>query len=271
MSSEISIEVTDFCREHWVPSTESPDAHMRLYTKLGSQGWLTADWPIEFGGQDWNRQQQLEFAITLSSFRCPAPPDSLTLGAPLLMNRTDLDEQENILLQISTHPHDWKLIPDHEADSLVLSGPDTEVMLVNPGHAAETISEHGSPLWLLYEWLLGLEHIQTMAEHWQEELTKDVSEMLVELDAARALFLRSSAITDRQLCIKAGLSRPQVFSTLFQMLGYYALLEPNPALSANEPVPFPQERFHLAQLRQLIDRNDMLQMDQLYEEISANE
>lgn len=46
------------------------------------------------------------------------------------------------------------------------------------------------------------------------------------------------------LCERAGF-------LLFEALGYYALLQPDPALTGNEPLPYAEERALLATLRQL--------------------
>ena len=147
----------------------------------------------------------------------------------------------------------------------------TEHIIAEAGTATELISLHGSPLWQLYEWMVGLAHIQNMARHWDEELTDEITEMQVSLDAAVASFLMGSALSDSQLRLNASQTRLDIFSTLFQSLGYYALLDPDPELSANEPVPFRRERYYLGQLRRMIVRNEMLQLDKLYERALSND
>lgn len=264
MTTPIHTQVESFCRDLGISKRDFPIDHEKYFQALSDQGWLAADWPRNDGGPDWDRETRLEFIRTLAGFLCPVPPDSVTVAAPLLLALPMDDSRRQLLTDIRQAPGMYKLTLN-DSDALVMSGPGGEIMLAEPGHATQQISRHGSGLWQLYEWMVGIEHIRYMAQHWDEPVTDEISEMQVEVDAAAATFLRDSELGDLQLQLHASQARLPVFSALFQSLGYYALLDPDPLLSANEPVPFREQRYHLGQLRQLIARNEMLQMDQLYE------
>ncbi|MBO6656241.1 MAG: acyl-CoA dehydrogenase family protein [Pseudomonadales bacterium] len=251
-------------------STETSD-HARIFQALGERGWLAADWPHEAGGLEWDRETQLSFLTALARFGCPVPPDVITVVAPILLSADKSEERQRLLSEFANGTSKFEVLLDPIEDSLVIRDNTTEHIIAEAGTATELISLHGSPLWQLYEWMAGLVHIQNMARHWDEELTDEMTEMQVSLDAAVASFLMGSALSDSQLRLNASQTRLDIFSTLFQSLGYYALLDPDPELSANEPVPFRRERYHLGQLRRMIARNEMLQLDKLYERALSND
>ena len=265
MTTTIREQVEAFCRELGITGQTFPVDHERYFEALGEQGWLAADWPRDAGGPGWDRGIQLEFARTLADYRCPVPPDSVTVAAPLLLALPAGDSRRDLLREITQNPTAYEVKLDRETDALFIAGSGCDLDLAPPGEATELVSRHGSALWQLYEWMVGVEHILYMAKYRAEPVSDETSVMQVDLDAAVATFLRGSDIPDLQLQLNASQARLAVFSALFQSLGYYALLDPNPVLSANEPVPFREQRHHLAQLRRLIARNEMLQMDRLYE------
>jgi len=265
LTATIRKEVEAFCRELGITRQAFPVDHEGYFQALGEKGWLAADWPRDAGGPGWNRETQLEFARALAGYHCPAPPDSVTVAAPLLLALPADDSRRELLDKIAQNPTNYELKLDADTDALLITGTGADLALTAPGEATELVSRHGCTLWQLYEWMVGVEHILFMAQYWEEPVSDEISEMQVDLDAAIATFLRDSELPDLQLQLNASQARLPVFSALFQSLGYYALLDPDPVLSANEPVPFREQRHHLGQLRRLIARNEMLQMDQLFE------
>ena len=259
----ITQESDAFCREHWQGD------HERFFSAMADRRWFAADWPVALGGTGWTRQQQLDFAGTLARHRCPMPPESVTLAAPLLIEKNDIHDRSDLLTAISAQPLNWLPHYDSENDALYLSNNNLRVTLALPGTADRWLAQCFSPLWQLYEWMLGLSHVNEITACRGEPVTDAITEMRVQLDAVTALFLKGSTLADRQLNLETARSRLPVFGALFQAIGYYALLDPDPQLSSNEPIPFREERHHLDQLRRLMTRNEILQMDLLYQEISG--
>ena len=68
-----------FVTSHW------PSGEAQWFRNLARSGWVGADWPLEFGGTGWARQEQLHLVTTLSEYRCPLMPDSVNVIAPMLL------------------------------------------------------------------------------------------------------------------------------------------------------------------------------------------
>ena len=265
MNSGFTDRVNAFCREHW-------QGDRRVFFKaMADRQWFAADWPVELGGTGWDRQRQLDFADALARHQCPMPPESVTIAAPLLIARHDIKGRPELLAAISADPCNWLPCHDSKEDALYLSGNGMRVTLALPGTADRWLALCASPLWQVYEWMLGLSHAGALAACRKESETDEITALRVRLDATIALFLNNSMLADRQVSLQATQSRLPVFGALFRALGYYALLDPDPQLTANEPLPFNEERHHLRQLRRMISRDERLQMDLLYREISGDE
>lgn len=265
MSALLHDRVDEVCRRFW---QQDP---IRFYEAIRDEGWFRIDWPEDLGGPAWNRQEQLAFLTKLAEHRCPLPPESITVAMPLIVALAGEDKRST-LQTIEREPWNWQVQPDKDADALFLvSEGHASTTLVEPGQAMVALTHYSSLIWQLYEWMLGLAHIEALAAYWQDDLSKEILELQVELDAGIALFLRNTSLADRQVRLKSSQSRLTLFSTLFQVMGYYALLDPAPELTGNEPVPFPEERRYLAQLRMMIARNETLQLDQIYQELNTDE
>ena len=86
-----------------------------------------------------------------------------------------------------------------------------------------------------------------------------------------AFFLQKTIKADRQIGLRVNRGRYDLYGSLFQSLGYYALLSPESRLGSNEPLPFSAEREYLQALRKQLNRDNMIQQDQLYKEYLHNE
>lgn len=74
-------------------------------------------------------------------------------------------------------------------------------------------------------------------------------------------------MADLQIAIATNKAELLCYQLLFQSLGYYALLDPDPVLSSNEQVPFHDERVHLKEMSMRLGRSEMFQQDLLFEKM----
>lgn len=269
------METTDIFREfvtrHW-PSDEA-----QWFRNLAGSGWIGADWPLEFGGTGWTRQEQVNFVKALSEYRCPVMPDSVNVIAPMLLAYGSMEQKEYFLPRIHESPEAYtfqtqdKIGPgcllDHDSGSLYLiSDGGSATPFGAGGEATAILAASYSPLWLLYEKLLGLAHLQTMSEYWKEETSTELAGIEIETSALTAFFLQKTDKTDRQIGLRVNRDRYDLYASLFQSLGYYALLSPDSTLVSNEPLPFSAERVYLQAVRKQVARDTMIQQDLIYTE-----
>ncbi len=246
--------------------------------KLAARGGVGIDWPRSLGGPGWSRQQQLRFIDTLSEHGCPLYPAAITDIAPLLISLGSPAQQQALLPSIKEKPGDWRFVigdedepgqicrlDEGDAPGLYICGE----TLGLPGHGHRHLALCASPLLMLHELKTSLHHIKTMAVHWQDAPDTGTSELEIRTRSLEGLYLRHNESADRQIVLLAHQLRLPCFSRLFASLGYQALLDPEPNLTGNEPLPFAAERRHLANLLAQTDRDEMFLQDQLYSEYLA--
>lgn len=282
-------QFTRFVRKHWDGNEQ------RWFQALADQGWTAIDWPVALGGTGWSRSDQLAFITVLAVHGCPLMPESLTVIAPLLLQVGTTSQKENYLASIRASPLDWGLgfapgapgapgemkyrhlcIRTEHSDGLytleIVHGNKMQSeQLGEPGKALLHLATCTSPIWLLHESKTGIQHIHDMNNHWQLTERNEVSELKVEQSALEGLYLKATKKNDAHLALAIQRSRLNLFSSLFQSLGYYALLNPDPTLTDNEPLPFNRQRNHLQDLRKRLDRDEMIQQDLLFQEFLASE
>ena len=103
-----------------------------------------------------------------------------------------------------------------------------------------------------------------MDDYWQKFADPQATQLNIDLRVLETLYLQNDKTADLQIALKCNKNQLTYYTLLFQALGYYALLDPDPILSANEHVPFKKERGHLRRLRELTGRSEMLQRDQIF-------
>jgi len=274
------IETTEsfrkFITRHW-PSGES-----QWFKNLARSGWIGADWPLEFGGTGWARQEQLNFITILSDYQCPIMPDSVNVIAPMLLAYGSTEQKQYFLPRIHESPEAYTFqTQDNTGPGCLLDHDSGNLFLINDGGSTTPFGTAGdatvilassySPLWLLYEKLLGLSHLKEMSQHWEEETSTEVARIEIETSALTAFFLQETVKADRQVGIGVNRDRYDLYASLFQSLGYYALLSPDSKLVSNEKLPFSAEREYLQALRKQLSRDNIIQQDQLYEEYVNHE
>ena len=274
------IETTEnfskFITRHW-PSGES-----QWFKSLARSGWIGADWPLEFGGTGWARQEQLNFITTLSEYRCPVMPDSVNVIAPMLLAYGSAEQKQYFLPRIHESPEAYAFqaqdnigpgcLLDNDSGSLFLvSDGGSTTPFGTAGEATTILATSYSPLWLLYEKLLGLAHLQEMSKYWEEATSTELTRIEIETSSLTAFFLQKTVKADRQVGIRVNRDRYDLYGSLFQSLGYYALLSPDPTLVSNERLPFQAEREYLQALSKQVYRDNMIQQDQLYKEYVHHE
>ena len=259
-------------RQYWT-------GHESLWLeKLAAQGGVGIDWPGSLGGPGWSRQQQLRFIDTLSEHGCPLYPVAITDIAPLLISFGSPAQQQTFLPSIKENPGDWHFVigdedeagqicrlGERDAASLYICGENLGL----PGHGHRYLALCASPLLMLHELKTSLHHIKTMEVHWQDAPDTETTELELRVRSLEGLYLRHNESADRQIVLLAHQLRLPCFSRLFAKLGYQALLDPEPNLTGNEPLPFAEERRHLANLWAQTHRDEMFMQDQLYSEYLA--
>lgn len=217
------------------------------------------DWPISAGGFSWNRSEKLDFVKRLIESGCPLFPENLTLTAPLLIQT----ERTALLNKLKTNLNEARLMVTHDKIGLEI---ERELHVIASGDEIDAyISMAFSPLYQIYELRSTIFLIHVMDNHWQKLPDPQVTQLNIELKALETLYLRNDGTADLQIGLKCNKNQLNSYTLLFQALGYYALLDPDPILSANEHIPFQEERRHLRRLRELVGRNEMLQRDQIFE------
>ncbi|MBT4162382.1 MAG: hypothetical protein HOC70_13460 [Gammaproteobacteria bacterium] len=226
--------------------------------------WFAVDWPAEYGGPDVTRQQKLNLVKELAHAGCPLWPESVTVIAPLLLNLGSEKEKQTSLPSILVSPQDWLL--EIEDATLVIQHGSQRIRLGGPGDSDMHLATCVSPLFQIHSLVTSLARIDDMTSHWGEEADSDVTELNILLSSLEVMYLQDDPRKDLQIALMTNRAEFQSYSLLFQLLGYYALLDPDPVQTDNEYIPFSKERDHLCRLRRHVGRNDMVQQDRLYEE-----
>jgi hypothetical protein len=218
----------------------------------------------------------------LSEHRCPVMPDSVNVLAPMLLSYGSMEQKQYFLPRIHESPEAYtfqtqdKIGPgcllDHDSGSLYLISDGGSTTPFGAGGEATTIlAASYSPLWLLYEKLLGLAHLQKMSEYWEEETSTELAGIEIEASSLTGFFLQETDKADKQIGLRVNRDRDDLYASVFQSLGYYALLAPDSTLVSNEPLPFSAEREYLQAVRKQVARDNMIQQDQLYNDHVNNE
>ena len=233
-------------------------------------GWLTMDWPVRFGGPGLDREEKLHIISSLALAGCPLFPDAVTVIAPMLMtdSLTDMNDSDlqNCLQDIRLSPLDWFLeVRDNTCFVSRYSDPGPAFQTGESGLAEHCLAISASPLFQIQELKTSLVKIDAMARYWQQPELPEVTELNILLAGLEAMYLQNDPMKDLQALLKTSEVQMQTFSILFELVGYYALLDPDPVQMANEQIPFPAERAHLARLGKSIARSDIVQRDLIYQ------
>ena len=216
------------------------------------------DWPDYAGGFSWSWSEKLNFTREIIAADCPLFPESLTLIAPLLIRC----RQTALLELLREHISEAGLNISNDTIQLVAGNGLHDI--ISNAQVDDELAMAFSPLYQIFELRRSLRCIDSLQRYWQQEPAAQVSERHIELEALEALYLQNDDVADLQIAVKCNNHQMICYSQLSQAMGYYALLDPDPHLTANEHLPFERERGHLRQMRQLIGRSDMLQQDQIY-------
>lgn len=240
--------------------------HIQWFRFLADAGYIGIDWPPDA----WPRNQQLQFLKALIKCRCPLMPWTITLIAPVILNaRNDSNDprHDRMLALIRQDPLTDRIRLSEEDDHLILCFESETMTVGKPGNAFNLLAQSYSVFSVMQELLLGIEYCKGMLEHWQQLNDPTLTEIIVRADGLAALFLQDRLIADRQIALAANNIRSDVYWLLNGYLGYYALLDPDPLLADNEPVPFADERAYLKSVRNSVVRDERLQRDQLLEKV----
>ena len=220
-------------------------------------GLYKLDWPEAAGGPGLPRPVKLDMMKTACDAACPLAPESLSLLAPLLISIGKPD-----LLQVPGLLFESHLSIDGE--SIYLKNASDSEQLAN-GNIDQLLSTAFSPLYLIYDMACTLREIRELKQLWDHHELPGVEELEIKLDAMQVQYLKDQPALDLQIALTANRCLMPAYDLLFQSLGYYALLDPDPRLTANEHVPFRRSRQHLKDMRSRIGRSDMLQQDMIFE------
>ena len=84
------------------------DDYYRWHVILSKQGWLAANWPVEFGGTGWDSVEQTIFEEECADAGAPVLSTfSLRMVSPVIMAFGDRAQQEYFLPRILSGEHWW--------------------------------------------------------------------------------------------------------------------------------------------------------------------
>lgn len=241
-----------FISEHWLQD----DA--QWFARLNERGWLTFTLPPEHGGCPWDRETQLAFVHQMVAAGCPLLPVSVTRIAPVIA-AVGNDRQLRQIDDIRMQPLDWRISESMgAADRQLLIRPSAagqslylnEELLGPAGQAEHLLATSVNAIHLIFELAATISLTESMHVYWDDPPTDTLTLQEVQLTAIESQYLAGS--DNETLCTQLEPLRATAFHLLFDALGYYALLSPDPHLAGNEPLPFAYERRHLASLQQQI-------------------
>ena len=244
-------------------ATYQDSSDKRWLSGLVESGWVTLDWPAGVGGSGFTRSEKLRAITVLCTAGCPVLPEAITVLAPLVIKVLPLKDQQATLNSIRADPFAWCC--EIEDGTFYMRYGADRTQLGESGQAVALLASSASALFEISELKSGLSLIHGMNQLWDEGAQVALTEMHVTLNALEVMYLKDNPLLDLQIALKANQAKLEIYSMLFQSLGYYAMLDPNPSMTDNEPLPFERERAHLSRLRLGIYRNEMQQQDLLYE------
>jgi hypothetical protein len=251
--------------------TQRHCAEALWFAKLAEQGWLTFALPEACGGCDWSREEQIAFIHLLVENQCPVFPLSVTRIAPVIVSAGNVS-QRRVLDDIRANPLDWCILEepvDHTDRTMLIMIEDGAASLYlngdrlgEPGRAGELLTESCSVIHLIHELGTTLTLTAQLYEHWRDPPQDELTELQVRMTTLTHRFLADD--DNALLCLQAESMRAPAYHLLFESLGYYALLSPDPSLTANEALPFETQRQHLSHLRKQIAVDEVLLKDGIY-------
>jgi hypothetical protein len=284
-------EVEAFIGRHWHGNAG------RWFNALGSKPW-----PDE----SWRRDEQLIYLSLLAEHNCPLPPEGVSVIEPVIKAVGTIDQQQIFLPLIRELPLAGEFVPEYRLEPsgtgwsvtlnpvtkycLVLTPDSTLYCLQTDELTAENgtviftpaagnrigecqqglhyLSQSQSCLTLLQQLKSSLRTIESMNNHWQDAFNEEASTLSVEITSLEGMYLGGTE-NDALIMLRANELLTDCYYLLFQTLGYYALIDPDPLLSDNEPLPFAAERSVLQYLKQTDIRNTMIQRDKVYENLES--
>ena len=176
-------------------------------------------------------------------------PDSVNVIAPMLLTYGSTEQKQYFLPRIQVSPASYTFqVQNNKSPGCLLDQDSGSLFLINDhgsvtsfgatGDATTMLAGSYSTLWLLYEKLLGLTHLRKVSEYWEEEYSTEVARIEIDILSLTAFFLKKTGKADKQIGLRVNRDRNNLYGSLFQSLGYYALLSPDATLGSNEPLPF---------------------------------
>ncbi len=251
-------ELEGFITRYW------PGNETRWFRALADHQLVGIDWQPD----PWSRDNQLQFVDALCRYRCPVMPESISIVAPVCQAAGSEELWHKVAALIREDPASDALSFSLDEDTFVLGVAGETHQIGSPGAAPHLLAHHFSPLCCLHEVMLGVALCRDTLSHWRDMPDTALCEIEVKVDSVKALFVSNTRTADRQIALMTDELRLESYWLLNGYLGYYSLLEPDPSITGNEPIPFEPQRNYLRYLRVATDRDERIQRDELFEEIS---
>ena len=278
VSDEFLARARDFASQH-----QGADP-LHFQRQLAATGWSRLDWPAPWNPEPLSAEARLAFIHALAEHHCPSPPAGLTVIAGVLLAAGSSEQQSRLLPDIARQPWQWTLaretawqqletlpdgyimaqVPENDGSTLyIYNGPGSKdpgraEQVGETGLAARYLSNCVSIPWTLKDLLTSLAMLAPLTD------APERHELEIDVMALEQRYLAGASADAIRLSLADCCTR--AWHLLFESLGYYALLNPDPVLHGNEPLPFEAERQQLEQLRTLTLPDEMIQKDLLHGE-----
>ena len=91
-------------RNSYLPKAD----HVRWQDSLAKKGWLTPDWPVEYGGPGWNTTQKYIFQTEMANANAPGiMPFGISMCAPVVMKFGTEEQKKRFLPDILENKVWW--------------------------------------------------------------------------------------------------------------------------------------------------------------------
>ncbi|MBA59874.1 MAG: hypothetical protein CMQ40_11990 [Gammaproteobacteria bacterium] len=252
-------EVSYFCQQHHDKNPRD------FFFEMEKAGFLRFDWPQEYGGRGWSREEQLILIKAMAEYGCPIFPESISAGAPLVIGLASEDKKRFLLEKIITNVSDWRIHGEADAEGIFWNQMEDSISILcegktytlgESGHGAQYVSTYFSVGCICQQWLTGLEHLKRNSRAQQSTTLSSITEEQINFLSAMFNFLNPKM--DKLVALQANLGKDTVYQLLISLIGYYGIIRAQDVAGNNEPIPFVKERLFLEDMRRLSSLDEII-------------
>ena len=264
---DLEEEIRSFCALH---NSLEPSA---FFEEMERASLLRLDWPEELGGTGWDRQGQLIAIKALAEYECPIFPDTLSLGAPLIINLKSGEDRAFLLESLTKNLLTWRIHSDPDDEGIFWDQRDSSLYVIDKrekyqlgeaGLAEEYLAKYFSIGCLLQQWLSGILLSKKLSQTIKGSDENEVIEEEINFRAVEKLFLASE--NESLQALRANSGKTKTHQIITRLIGYEGLIKKSEESGSNEPVKFIKERLFLEGIESQISLNEDFIKDRVYKE-----